>query len=318
MKVLSEQQMEQLLIDKPKETIYPVKEQALVAPMGRALRYNKGKIRKELIPIEFIDALAKVYTMGAEKYTTPEEDGSNNWRKGLSWKQTLGAVRRHLDKFENGEDFDYDWPQDLIDKYGPTLHLANAGWGIAALTNFMKSHPELDDRQHSYLTHPKIGLDIDNVICDWTKGWGEFYGVNPRPDAWSFSYGNSIKFRETPKEELETLYRGLPRQIDPNELPFEPHCYITARSIDEKLTKEWIEANGFPCVPVYTVPFGHSKVEVAKQAGIEWMIDDSYANFIELNNAGIVCFLYDAPHNQRYDVGYKRIKDFKDFKQRFL
>ncbi len=294
-------------------------------------RYNKGKNRVELIPTRPLELIGDVYTKGAHKYTVYEkpdgsyvsgkdiplaecgtykvvEDGSNNWRKGLHWTEAIGSVQRHINAFKNGED---------IDPELQTYHLANAAWGLLALLEFYKTHPELDDRQHNYLKRPRIGIDIDNVICDWTKGWGEYHGLPTRPAAWQFHYGNRDKFG-MPKEELEALYKTLPRQCEPHELPFEPCAYLTARSVDPELTKQWLEEHGFPTAPVYTVPFGTSKVEVAKQAGIDWFIDDSMDNFVELNNAGICCFLYDAPHNQRYDVGYKRVKDFADFKQRFL
>lgn len=38
----------------------------------------------------------------------------------------------------------------------------------------------------------------------------------------------------------------------------------------------------------------------------------NYKNFVELNNAGICCYLYDAPHNRRYNVGHKRLFSLKD------
>ena len=69
---------------------------------------------------------------------------------------------------------------------------------------------------------------------------------------------------------------------------------------------------GFPTAKVFTVGPNVSKVEVAKKCGIEIFVDDRFENFVELNNAGICCFLFDAPHNQRYDVGYKRIKELNE------
>lgn len=299
--------------------------------MAKGLRFNKGKNRIELIPTKPIQLLGEVYTRGAHKYSKyKKEDGSivlgkdinieeasklemvyngaDNWRNGLSWTEAIGSVERHINAYKNGEDMDPELG---------TYHLANAAWGLFALLEFYKTHPELDDRNHRYLKRPRIGLDIDNVICDWTKGWGEYHGLPTRPEAWQFHYGNRDKFK-MPKEELEAIYKTLPRQCEPHELPFEPCAYLTARGVDQELTKAWLEEHKFPTAPVFTVPFGASKVEVAKQAGIEWFIDDSYDNFVELNNAGICCFLFDAPHNRRYNVGYKRIMNFEDFKQRFL
>jgi hypothetical protein len=41
------------------------------------------------------------------------------------------------------------------------------------------------------------------------------------------------------------------------------------------------------------------------------MIDDKYDNYKEITNAGIFCYLMDAPHNQYYQVGHRRIYDLK-------
>jgi uncharacterized HAD superfamily protein len=104
------------------------------------------------------------------------------------------------------------------------------------------------------------------------------------------------------------FWLSIPAKVKPEDIPFEPHCYITSRSIPVEWTIEWLDNNGFPAVPVYSVGLGESKVEVAKESGIEIFVDDRFDTFVELNNAGICTFLFDAPHNQRYNVGHKRIK----------
>lgn len=292
-------------------------------------RYNTGKLRYDLLPTGPIKDIVKVYTNGAHKYTIYEdeennqilgknisledvvkrglkmvEDGANNWRKGMSWKETAACAQRHIVAFLEGEDID---PDPIMQ----TKHLANAAWNLLALLEFYKTHPEMDDREQHYLNPLKIGLDIDNVICDWTKGWGEKYNLNTRPMAWSFCYKNKERLQDSNKE-LKEIYKNLPVLTRPEDIPFEPHCYLTARSIDPEITKEWLQSNGFPTRPVYTVPFGASKVEMAKQSGIDIFVDDSYTNFVELNNAGICCYLFDQPHNQKYNVGYKRIHSLKE------
>ena len=103
-----------------------------------------------------------------------------------------------------------------------------------------------------------------------------------------------------------------------SEIPFEPHCYITSRACPNGWTAEWLEKNGFPTRPVYTVGHDQSKVEVALKSGIKWFVDDRFENFVALNEAGICCFLWDAPHNQRYEVGFKRIYSFKDLFRLFI
>ncbi len=64
-------------------------------------------------------------------------------------------------------------------------------------------------------------------------------------------------------------------------------------------------------MPVYTT-FGEDKVEIAKKSEVDWFVDDRFENFLKLTEAGICCFLFDSNHNQRYDVGFKRIHKFSD------
>jgi len=55
-----------------------------------------------------------------------------------------------------------------------------------------------------------------------------------------------------------------------------------------------------------------SKVDALLKNNVDVFIDDRFENFTEINNAGISCFLFDGSHNQRYDVGHKRIKSLKE------
>lgn len=276
-----------------------------------ARRYDQGKLRMDLIPVRPLKEVAKVYTYGAAKYHLYDEQGniiedaSDNWRKGMSWRKTIGAVKRHIAEFEDGQDFDPD------PKMNNTLHIANAAWGLFTLMEYYRIAPEFDDRQHKYLRHKKIGLDIDEVICDWVGSWRKKFGYEI-PHHWHFSYRNKEHFDSMSPEEMNEFYLNIPPKIDPKTLPFEPHCYITSRSVPTELTMKWIEKNGFPTVPVYSVGFEQSKVDVAKKSGIEIFVDDRFENFVELNKAGVCCFLLDAPHNRKYDVGYKRIGSLND------
>lgn len=261
----------------------------------QGLRFNDGKLRYDLLEPYAIEQLVKIFTMGSKKYQP------NNWLKGLPWMDVIASLERHLAEFKKGDDFD---------KESQLLHMAHVAWNALAIVSYYKHRPEFDNRLK--LPKRKIGLDIDNVLCDWTKGWGEKYNLPTRPSSWAFCYKNKERLNGS-KEELEEIYKNLPILTKPEDIPFEPWCYITARSIDEELTKEWLQKNGFPTRPVYTVPFGASKVEIAKQSGIDIFVDDSYDNFIELNNAGICTFLFDQPHNKRYEgIGYKRIHSLKE------
>lgn len=55
-----------------------------------AVKFDEGKARMELIPSEFIFAVAQILTFGADKYA------DRNWEKGMSWGRVFGALMRHL------------------------------------------------------------------------------------------------------------------------------------------------------------------------------------------------------------------------------
>ena len=263
----------------------------------KGLRFNEGKLRFDLIHPWANEQMVRILTKGSLKYAP------RNWERGMAWSNVISSLKRHLNAIENGEDYDEETGE---------LHAAHLACNAHFLTAYYKIYPQGDDRPHKYLNMPKIGLDIDHVICDWETSWRERFGYPNAAKSWNFTYKNYEHFQSFTKEELEKFYLNLPRLMEPEDLPFEPHCYITSRSIPQELTKEWIQRNGFPTVPVYSVGFGKSKVDVAKESGIDIFVDDCYKNFVELNNAGICTFLYSAPHNEKYNVGAKRIKNLKE------
>lgn len=290
--------------------------------MSKARRYNNGKLRYDLISRIALEELAKVYTKGAHKYSIYKDkdgnevkgitnfeglelvdDGANNWRKGLSWSDTASAVMRHVEKFLQGED---------IDELG-TYHLANAAWGLFTLLDFYKTYPEGDDRNHWYKNQKRIGLDIDDVVADFSTHFLNWFGIDDIPNTYArFWQDPFIKSKFAEIANNEEFWMTIPAKINPStELPFEPCCFITSRSIDKEITKKWLHKNGFPDVDVYSVGVNKSKLEAAKEAKIDIFVDDRFDTFVELNKNNICTFLMDASHNKRYDVGYKRIYSLK-------
>lgn len=260
----------------------------------QGLRYNNGKIRFDLLEPFAVEKLAEVFTKGAIKYEP------NNWLKGMPWMDVVASLKRHLSKFENGED---------LDSETELLHIAHVAWNAMAILSYYKHCPNFDNRLHTYLKVPKIGLDIDEVLADWVGHWTSYHS-QPIPKNWNFDRDIKSKF-ELLKDDKD-FWLSIPVKTKPEDIPFEPHCYITSRSIPKEWTEEWLDINGFPTVPVYSIGNGVSKVQVALESGIDRYVDDRYENFVELNNAGIFTYLFDAPHNQLYDVGFRRIKSLKD------
>lgn len=263
------------------------------------LRFNEGKIRYDLLEPFALEQLAKVFTKGAQKYAP------HNWEKGMDWSKITASLKRHIAKFEAGEDFDEETG---------LYHMAHAAWNAMALVSYYKLHPNKDDRRHHYLDIPRIGLDIDEVLCDFTAGWSELWGdVSPRPTSWHYDRNMSARFKKMADDNtLNEFYLNLKPKVNPDEIPFEPICYVTSRPVSSSISEAWLDKHGFPRAKVITVEYGASKVDALKIAGVERFVDDSFDNFRQINKAGILCYLWDAPHNERYDVGFKRINSFKE------
>jgi hypothetical protein len=265
----------------------------------KGLRFNEGKLRYDLIHPEAQKGLVKVLTLGAQKYA------ERNWEKGMEWSKITASLKRHIAAIEAGEDFD---------KESGLLHADHVQANAHFLSAYYKIAPQYDDRPHTWLDKKRVALDIDEVLCDFTAGWAEqFHDVDSRPTAWYYDRNMLDRFNQMREAgALDAFYLGLRPKMNPKELPFEPVCYITSRPVSTEITEQWLDMHGFPRVKVVTVPHGKSKVEALQENNIDIFVDDSFDNFREANAAGICTFLWSAPHNERFDVGFKRIKSLKD------
>lgn len=95
------------------------------------VKFDEGKARFDLIPPEPLFEVAKLYAMGARKYS------DRNWEKGLSWGRVFAAMMRHAWNWWRGEQFD---PVD------GQHHLASVIWCAFALMEYERTCPHLDDR----------------------------------------------------------------------------------------------------------------------------------------------------------------------------
>lgn len=96
-----------------------------------ATKYDTDKPRMSLLDPYVLSEVAKVLTFGAKKYEP------HNWRKGFCYSRLTDAVLRHVNAFNDGEDFD---PESGLS------HLAHAMCGLMFLLKNTQTHPELDDR----------------------------------------------------------------------------------------------------------------------------------------------------------------------------
>ena len=159
-----------------------------------------------------------------------------------------------------------------------------------------------------------IGLDIDGVLADFTRGWNRVYpDAAAIPDMYDYDPLMGQRFKAMKAAgTLDNFFLGLEPLFDPSELPFTPKGYVTARPIDTAITEQWLKKVGFPTAKVITVEWGANTVDAMKEAGIEIFIDDYYENYLDLTEGGITAYLYSAPWNAKYDVGDMRINSLSD------
>ena len=244
----------------------------------------KKQIRYDLLPVNGINEVNKVLTEKLKKYD------KNEWKYGLPWSEVLSSLKKHLNEFELGNDYN---------QHG-LLNIAYVAMNALILCDFYKSFPQGDDRV-LFPNKPIIALDIDDVCLDFIGGFEKKTGKKLNP-YWNGTYEMGSLLDELSKDKefwttLETLHKPS----------FEPDLYITSRSIPVEWTKENLEKNGFPCAPVYCVPWNTSKVDLLKEHNVSILIDDKYANFKEATEAGVFCYLMDSPSNKHYNVGHHRI-----------
>jgi hypothetical protein len=94
-------------------------------------RRNEGKLRWNLISWAALVPLVQVLTFGADKYD------DHNWKKGLSYTETIESLQRHLISFIEGED------NDKESKLSHVGHILCNAMFLSYMSIFRK---DLDDR----------------------------------------------------------------------------------------------------------------------------------------------------------------------------
>jgi hypothetical protein len=100
------------------------------------LRFDTNKPRYDLIPPEFMHALAEHFLHGTKKYS------DRNWEKGMSWGTCFRAMMSHAWKWFGGETYDVD---PKMHEY-KAHHLIAVAWNALALYTYEVRKIGLDDR----------------------------------------------------------------------------------------------------------------------------------------------------------------------------
>jgi len=99
--------------------------------MSSGKKFDSGKAPVSLISSEALLQEASVLAMGRDKY------GAHNWRGGLEWTRVCDALLRHVLAWKDGEDLD---PESGLS------HIAHARACTGFILEYIKTHPELDNR----------------------------------------------------------------------------------------------------------------------------------------------------------------------------
>ena len=108
-------------------------------------KYDQGKLRWDLLPLNLIEKVVEIYTFGAEKY------GPNTWQNledGYNRYKT--AMFRHLMEFEKG---------NVIDNESGREHLAHMVWNAIAMLHVSK----IVDKKQAI---PQIGQKVRFEVRD--------------------------------------------------------------------------------------------------------------------------------------------------------
>lgn len=116
-----------------------------------ATKFDGGKLRYSLIPAAPLAELARVYTIGADKY------GDYNWMKGMSWGRVTDALQRHLEAWRQGE------THDVVDGQH---HLSSVIWCAMTLMEYERLGIGMDDR---VIDNPVPKLDVQALIAQATQ-----------------------------------------------------------------------------------------------------------------------------------------------------
>lgn len=148
------------------------------------MRFNTGKMRFNLIPMDARLELARVYTVGAAKY---EDD---NWLKGMSWKEMIDCAERHFALWQMGQARDPDTK---------CHHLAQVAWNVLGLLVYELRGLGTDDRTK---------LPIDENF-NWISGPAKDLELGMSKDELEALRVKYAKMREEHKAKLEAAAQLL-------------------------------------------------------------------------------------------------------------
>lgn len=130
------------------------------------IKHDDGKPRWDLLPMDALEEVVKVYTFGAKKYAPW------NWRNGLNYSRVYAALHRHLKAWW--------WDGKDVDAETQCQHLASVAWCCLSLLHYNINKNKYNNK---YNDRPGIQPteDLGNLVVK---------SVKSRDDDQKEMYGN--------------------------------------------------------------------------------------------------------------------------------
>lgn len=155
----------------------------------------------------------------------------------------------------------------------------------------------------------RIGIDIDDTICRTTEKVNELmeaFAKEENIEPLMIMNHEDIKDKFFNKY-LDDIYSGVVVKRNAKEVMKRLRSrgnqlfIITARSNDksdeitdvEKLTADWLSANGIEVDGIFINAYGDEKARICKEQKIDIIIDDDPYNYKMISSNGCRCLLYD-------------------------
>ena len=145
----------------------------------------------------------------------------------------------------------------------------------------------------------RLGLDIDDVICDFT--WGVFgeagIPIQRVADVRHYDYREVLDFKpiwERVKDD-NAFWMSLP--VLDSYIPACCVAYVTARHCPPTITNAWLIKNNLPLLPLYYAK-GTEKLEALREHNLDGIVDDKAGVFMKVYEQLPTSFLVSRPWNR--------------------
>lgn len=169
-------------------------------------------------------------------------------------------------------------------------------------------------------------LDIDDTIADFSGHILQYFDVPDKSDVVMYD-DCRIMSRASQWWKDRNFWLTMPRMEDPSMWRIKPSCYLTARSIDEEITKEWLRINKFPDAPLIATKGKIKKASILNVTDenpfkniplIDYHLDDNVNEFEDINCFcdHTICCLRDFSFNRSVNTDL-RVNSVYHFLQKY-